>query len=208
VRSQSFLILGVGFLGLASLASAGVITGAAGPPVSSCANNVGDSGFTCNFFETSGGAPSDHSDVVSFPTVPTVQSVNAGYVVLLESPGGSHTDPTQWSDVLQFIDNGGGVSTSAQLLSIGCSCFPTVAVINVPSTQFLVENQTGTGNDFTDSTTYAPTNNFNTFNIFSASPISSSGPGPSPAPEPASLALMSLALIFLFAFVRIRPRIA
>jgi hypothetical protein len=207
VRSQSFLILGVGFLGLASLASAGVITGAAGSPVSSCANNVGDSGFTCNFFETSGGAPSDHSDVVSFPTVPTVQSVNAGYVVLLESPGGSHTDPTQWSDVLQFIDNGGKVSTSAQLLSIGCACFPTAAVINDPATQFLVENQAGVGNDFIDSTQFVA--GFNTFNIFSASPIpSSSGPGPSPAPEPASLALMSLALIFLFAFVRIRPRIA
>jgi hypothetical protein len=207
VRSQSFLILGVGFLGLASLASAGVITGAAGPPVSSCANNVGDSGFTCNFFETSGGAPSDHSDVVLFPTVPTVQSVNAGYVVLLESPGGSHTDPTQWSDVLQFIDNGGKVSTSAQLLSIGCACFPTAAVINDPATQFLVENQAGVGNDFIDSTQVVA--GFNIFNIFSASPVSAPiSTAPGAVPEPASLALMVFALILLFVLASIRSRMA
>jgi hypothetical protein len=205
VRSQSFLLFGVGFLGVASLASAGLIAGAAGPPVSNCANDVGDSGFTCNFFETSGGVPSEISDVVSFPSVPTVQSVKAGYIVLLESPGGSQTDPTQWSDVLHFIDNGTGQATSAQLLSIGCNCFPTSAVVNATPHAFLVENQTGVGNDFIDSTQFVA--GFNTFNIFSASPVSS-GPGPSPVPEPASLALMSLALVFLFAFVRSRSKVA
>ena len=207
MRSQSFLLLGVGFLGVASLASAGVISGASGPPVSNCTNDVGDSGFTCNFFETAGGAPSDSSDVVSFPSVPTIQSVSAGYVVLLESPGGSQTDPTQWSDVLHFIDNGTGFATSAQLLSNGCNCFPTSAVVNAALHAFFVENQTGVGNDFIDSTQFVT--GFNTFNIFSASPVSGPAPtDPSPAPEPASLALMGFALTLLFAFARVRSKLA
>jgi hypothetical protein len=207
VKAQSFLLLVVGFLGVGSLASAGVISGASGPPASSCANNVGDSGFTCNFFETSGGVASDSSDVVSFPSVPTVQSVTAGYVVLLESPGASQTDPTQWSDVLHFIDNGTKQATSAQLLSIGSASFPTSIVVNGAPHLFLVENQAGVGNDFIDSTQVVA--GFNIFNIFSASPVSAPiSTAPGAVPEPASLALMVFALILLFVLASIRSRMA
>jgi hypothetical protein len=68
---------------------------AAASPVSNCVNDIGDSGFACNFFGTlANGTASQSSNVVSFPVG---QSVVSGYVVLLESPGASHTDPTQWS---------------------------------------------------------------------------------------------------------------
>jgi len=182
VRARSFVLLAVA-LGIASVASAG--------PISFCTNNIGDSGFTCNFFETTAaGVPSDTSNVVAFPVS---QSTSAGYVVLLESPGGSHFDSTQWSDVLQFIDNGTGAATSAQLFSSTSPSFPTPAQVNSAANLFLVENQTGTGNDFIDSTQFVA--GFNAFNIFSASPVS----GPSLAPEPASIGLVGLALILAFA---------
>jgi hypothetical protein len=188
VRSQSFLLLIVGVLGIGSVANAG--------PISSCANNIGDSGFTCNFFETlANGTPSEISNVVSFPVG---QIVSSGYVILLGSPGASHADPTQWSDVLNFIDDGGGVASTAQLLSIGCICFPTFAQVTAAPNVFLVETQTGTGNDFTDSTQFVA--GFNLFNIFSAAPISAS------APEPASLTLTPFALILLFAVAFLRPQ--
>lgn len=199
MKAQSFVLLVVGFLGVASFASAGLISGASSLPVSNCVNDIGDSGFTCNFYETKGGVASEVSDVVSFPTG---QSVSPGYVVLLDSPGATGADPTQWSDILQFIDNGSNQATSAQLLSIGCACFPSSAVVNSAPHLFMPENQTGVGNDFIDSTPFVA--GFNTFNIFSASPVASPGPGTGlgAVPEPASLALMGFALILLFAFAR------
>jgi hypothetical protein len=182
VQTQAVLLLAIGVLGGSSVASAG--------PISSCAPIVGSSGFACNFYETTAtGLPSEISNLVSLPS-----TVQAGYIVLLESPSSINSDPTTWSDVLQFIDGGTGNANTAQLFSSGCACFPSFATVNAVSNFFQLETQTGTGNDFTDSTTIATT--FNTFNIFSAAPNLSGG-GPGSVPEPASLALMASALLAL-----------
>jgi hypothetical protein len=186
VQARVCLLLAIGVIGGASSASAG--------PISSCATIVGTSGFACNFYETTDtGLPSEISNVVSLPS-----TVEAGYIVLLESPSSLNTDPTQWSDVLQFIDGGGGNANTAQLFSSGCLCFPTFATVNAAPNFFQLETQVGQGNDFTDSTTIATT--FNTFNIFSAAP----DPAPDAAPEPASLALMASALSLLVALALAR----
>jgi hypothetical protein len=168
---------------------------AAASPVSNCINDVGDSGFACNFFETlANGTASQSSNVVSFPVG---QSVVAGYVVLLESPSASHTDPTEWSDVLQFIDGGSGQATSGQLFSYGCNCFPISATVNAAPSTFVLETQTGQGNDFSDSTQFNA--GFNTFNMFSAAPNT--------VPEPASGALVGSALVLVVVFLTLtRPK--
>lgn len=186
MKSQWFFSIAVGLFALNFPA------GATPVPTSNCANDVGDSGFTCNFYESLAGVPSEVSDIVSFP-----QTVTAGYIVLLESPVSSHTDPTQWSDILQFIDNGGGTATSGQLLSSGCNCFPTSGVVQSSPNLFLVETQVGTGNDFLDSTQYI--SGFNTFNIFSAAPDPAS-----PAPEPASILLFGSGLVLCLAHLKKR----
>jgi hypothetical protein len=184
VKSQSVLSAVLGVLGIVSNVSAG--------PISTCLNNTGDSGFTCNIFETlADGTPSEISNVFSFPTA---QLVSAGYVVLMETPGGNQSDSTQWSDVLHFIDDGSSTATTGQLLSSGCNCFPTFAVVNAAPNIFLTETQIGTGNDFLDSTTYAA--GFNVFNIFSAAP--------DPIPEPASIGLLGSGLLLAVAYAYYR----
>jgi hypothetical protein len=116
----------------------------------------------------------------------------------LESPSSIQSDPTQWSDVLQFInDPGSSLASNAQLFSSGCNCFPTFETVNAAPNIFLLETQIGLGNDFTDSTTYAA-GGFNTFNIFSAAP----DPAADPAPEPGTLALMGSAMILAVALAR------
>jgi hypothetical protein len=174
----------LGVLGMVSNVSAG--------PVSTCLNHTGDSGFTCNIFETLGdGTPSEASNVFSFPTG---QLVSVGYVVLMETPGADQTNSANWSDVLNFIDNGAGMSATGQLLSSGCNCFPTFAVVNAAPNIFITETQVGTGNDFLDSTPFAP--GFNVFNIFSAAP--------DPVPEPESSALLGSGLLLALAYARFR----
>jgi hypothetical protein len=184
VKIQSILSVTLGVLGMVSNVSAG--------PVSTCLNHVGDSGFTCNIYETlADGTPSDISNILSFPTG---QVVSPGFIVLLESPGANQTDPTQWSDVFQFIDNGDGTSTTGQLFSSGCNCYPTYSQINAAPNLFMTETQIGTGNDFVDSTTFAP--GLNVFNIFSAAP--------DPIPEPASSALLVSGLLLAVACTRLK----
>ena len=184
MKSQLIWSVALGVLSMVSNLSAG--------PMSACLNHVGDSGFTCNIFETSAdGTPSETSNVFSFPTA---QSVSAGYVILMETPGGDQTDTSQWSDVLHFIDDGLTVATTGQLLSSGCNCFPSFAAVNAAPNIFLTETQIGTGNDFLDSTTYSA--GFNVFNIFSAAP--------DPIPEPASSALLGSGLLLAVAYAYYR----
>jgi hypothetical protein len=169
-----------------------IVSSVSAGPISTCANHVGDSGFTCNIYETlADGTPSDASNTFSFPTA---QSVSSGYIVLMDAPGADQTDSTQWSDVLHFIDDGLGQATTGQLLSIGCNCYPTYAQVTAVAHLFMLETQVGTGNDFLDSTPYVT--GFNTFNIFSASP--------DPVPEPASFALMGSSLLITLACVRFK----
>jgi hypothetical protein len=188
VKSRSILSVALGVLGIVSNVSAG--------PVSACLNNTGDSGFTCNIFETlADGTPSDISNIFSFPTG---QVVSSGYIVLLEAPGATQSDPTQWSDVLHFIDDGSTMSTTGQLLSIGCNCYPTFAVVSAAPHLFMTEIQVGTGNDFIDSTQFVA--GFNVFNIFSAAS--------DPVPKPATSALLGSGLLIALGYTRFKKVVA
>jgi len=125
--------------GAISLGAASMMLSAS--PVSSCVPNMGP-GFTCNMYETdSMGNPSDISSV----TLPS--SVTTGFIALIINPGGSDTDPTNWSNVLDFPDAGGGMATMANYYTQGCnvaagdtSCFPSLAE---PHT-FINEDPSGT----------------------------------------------------------------
>ena len=184
MKSQSLLSVTLAVFGIVSNVSAG--------PVSACLGHAGDSGFTCNIYETlADGTPSEISNIFSFPVG---QLVSSGFVVLLEAPGADQTDPTQWSDVLHFIDDGAGMSTTGQLLSSGCNCFHTYSQVTGAPSLYMTETQIGTGDDFLDSTAYV--SGFNTFNIFSAAP--------DPTPEPASSALRGSALLLAVAYTRFK----
>jgi len=155
------------------------IAGAA--PISNCLlNDPADiqQGITCNIFESlNDGTPSEVSGLVALPIIAV-----AGYIGVLENAGGSHTDPSQWSDVLSFVNRGDGLAVSLQLLSIGCnvaagdtSCFPNPAQVAA----FIVESAV-------DPTVFvAPAiigDNF--YNIYS-----------SDVPEPATAGLVVIALL-------------
>jgi hypothetical protein len=141
------------------------------PPSSGCFSPV-TGGLQCTLYETRRDATgaevaSEISDVVDFTKsivacAPTCV-VPSGAVAIVENPSLPQTDPHNWSDVVDFISATGGgpgsPSTSVQQFSEGCgnasnpfdiSCFPPAASI----TQFVVEIQTGQGNDFTDCTTF------------------------------------------------------
>jgi len=114
----------------------------------------------------------------------------AGYVVLLEASGADQTNVANWSDILHFIDDGGGFASTAQLLSDGCNCFPSFATVTAAGGSFIVETQTGTGNDFTDSTQFSPSGT-DFYNIFSDAPVNETGD----VPEPGSLVLVGGGLV-------------
>jgi hypothetical protein len=142
-------------------------------PVSSCTPNM-TVGITCNVFETdAGGNPSEISNVFSLGT-----NTVAGYVVLLEMSGADQTNNANWSDVLHFIDDGMGFASTAQLLSAGCNCFPSFAMVNAAGAAFIVESAT-------PPTVYSPGSD--TYNIFSAEEV----------PEPGAAWLLAFGLIAL-----------
>lgn len=97
-------------------------------PVSSC--SVDSAGLSCDLYRSdASGNPSKISNVFAFGIV-----TGPGYLVWID-PGLplsiGLTDRAAWSDVLRFIDDGTGFSTTGQLLSRGCndpldasSCFP------------------------------------------------------------------------------------
>jgi hypothetical protein len=125
-------------------------------PSSSCIPSSTGYPVTCTLYESLSGAPSEVSDVVSTQLV-----VPSGIAVLLENPNGSQTDLTNWSDVIEFLPQAPGSpnSLSVQFLSEGCgnlqnpfdvSCFPSPPQVE----QFILEVQTGVGDDFRDCTSF------------------------------------------------------
>jgi hypothetical protein len=141
-----------------------IVAGAAATPTSFCVSGA-NAGFpvACTLYESRAGAPSEVSDVVPIPQPPGVVPSNT--TVLIENPNLPQNDPKNWSDVIEFIPQTpgspvGSPSTSVEMLSVGCgnlqdptdiTCFPAAATV----TQFVVETQTGTGDDFRDCTPFS-----------------------------------------------------
>jgi hypothetical protein len=115
-------------------------------PVTNCATNPSGIGFTCNIYESlADGTPSDISNIFTLPKPAT-----PGYVVLVDDQNADVTIPLNWSDILHFIDDGTGLSPTAQFLSKGCndvlnpiSCFPTYNQVNTSPSIFVLEAQSG-----------------------------------------------------------------
>jgi hypothetical protein len=142
------------------------------PPSSGCFTPVSNPTLQCTLYESRRDATgvevaSEISDLVDFSkTIGACAPscvVPSGAVAIVQNPNLPQTDPHNWSDVVEFISATGGgpgtPSTSVQQLSEGCgnatnpfdiSCFPQAASI----TQFVIETQTGLGNDFTDCTPF------------------------------------------------------
>lgn len=162
---------------VALLFAVAAVPNARGGSISGCAPNLSGIGITCNVFETD--ASGNASEISSI--FPLGDTAVAGYVVLLETAGADQSNTANWSDVLHFIDNGGGLATTAQLLSQGCNCFPDFATVNASGGTFIVENPapptvyTASGTDI--------------YNIFSFEE----------APEPVSFLLAALGLAALLA---------
>jgi hypothetical protein len=134
---------------------------------SNCFLNAGPqpaSGFSCSIFESdANGSPSETSNVITLPNV-----VVGGFVVLKDSAAFPDSDTAHWSDVLKIGDGTAANTTTMQLLSAGCGCFPSFATVSANPNLFLVETQTGLGNDNTDFTVFnSPPN---VYMIHSAAP--------------------------------------
>ncbi len=162
-----------------------IVAGAAlAGQISSCQDNIGSPGFTCNIYESdASGNPSDIGNVITLPN-----SVTAGYVVLLDNAS-DNTNQANWSDVLVFT------SSTVQLYSIGCniatgntSCFPTYSTVTGAPNAFILEGAV------------APTQYLsspNTYNIYSDE--SDEGGGPSHGvPEPATFGMLGAGLAGVF----------
>ncbi len=151
-RSQKNLVVSIA-LSLVVMGIGGVTAQA--EPISTCAKNglnsvtdpTGAVDYTCYIYPTDGsGDPSS----VSFVTPPPGSTpITSGYLVLL-FPGdninglSSRENPANWDEVLDFVDNGTGVSTQFELLTASCNCFaPLATTINEGATFYDAQNPNG-----------------------------------------------------------------
>jgi hypothetical protein len=100
------------------------------------------------------GTPSVVGGIFALP-----QTVNAGYVIILENAASNPRDIANWSDVITFIDNGNGKATSIQMLDGGpnqATYFPSLSMVSHSPSAFVIESQNGNGfTDFTGFTDYS-----------------------------------------------------
>lgn len=208
---------------IAITAASGVFLGApplparAAVPTSSCTSQTGNYPVQCTVYESAVGAPSELSDIVA-----TVLPVPNDITVLVENPTLPQTDPTNWSDVVSFHSCFcGGVGSGVEIISVGCgnvndptdiSCFPPATSVN----QFVTEVPAGTGNDFTDCTSFTftlagpPPQVIADVNACSDSPAVETG-DTVPVPEvplPILLPIAALGLIAVVGFRKLRRRSA
>jgi len=119
-------------------------------------------GFDAFIFpELTDGTPSLQGGIFTLP-----QTVNPGFVVILNSATAKETDVSTWLDVIRFFDNGSGIVNSVQLLRSGpneSSYFPSLKTIMNGSHAFVTVGTDSNGmfTTFTDySVVAAQTRNY------------------------------------------------
>jgi hypothetical protein len=176
----------------------------AGPPVQ------------CTFFESAGaaGAPSEISDIV-----PVADSsgapVPASTIALFENPALLPDDPKNWSEVIEFIPDQPGATTShsAQMFSEGCRSGPTnetdISCFPPSANQFVMEVQQGAGDDFQDCTHFiAQSPSMQQFAQITACSDAALAEQPGPnVPEVPLVAMLPLAALGVVATIGLRRRL-
>jgi hypothetical protein len=145
--------------------------------------------------ELTNGTPSLVGGVFTLP-----QTVNPGYVVILDNSASPQNITSGWDDVIHFFSTGLGPVNEIQMLRGGpnqASYYPSLNTVLHSSHAFVVKNSTGFTN-FTDySVTSTVTRNYHFY----------TGPFPALVPDGGSTAiLLGMALIMLILLHRsLRP---